>query len=101
MRKKPVLWPFLAVLAGLLNGQQLSVLDYLGPQVQSRNIGIWLTRPMKNRAPKQKEKPAAAVPGGRKGGRPMLFYAIVCGASCKIKTRGTFFVSRRAAPGLK
>jgi predicted oxidoreductase len=26
---------------------------------------------------------------------------LITGASCKIKTRGTFFVSRRAAPGLK
>jgi hypothetical protein len=32
MRKKPVLWPFLAVFAGLLNSQQFSVLDYLGRQ---------------------------------------------------------------------
>jgi hypothetical protein len=46
-RKNPVLWAFFMVFMGPVNRLTAFRNAYLGPQVQSRNIGIWLTAPMK------------------------------------------------------
>ena len=45
--EKPVLWPFRAFFWVPLTWLTAFRSAYLGPQVQSRNIGIWLTAPMK------------------------------------------------------
>src|ERR1017187_4316797 len=83
MRKKPVLWPFFAISVGLLTGLTAFRSEYLAPQIHLQNrhlvnaaqLPYAAGRAESNRAPKQKSPPRP-VPGGRKGGRPMLLDAV-------------------------